>query len=231
MSKKVLITILFALPVIASHAQNVQLHYDLRHSLHENKEADLSGKDFLMTTVEMFRPDRWGSTFFFIDMTYAGNKGGINSAYWEIARDIRFWKTPVAIHVEYNGGLADMSIPNAYLAGLSWSPSLGKLNLNTYLAYKYNAFEKVSHDVQWTVSWHYITQGKRFTACGYVDVWTENKDFAGIDTGKRVIVMSQPQFWFNVTEHFSTGSEIGINYNFYGGKIFVLPTIAVKWVF
>ncbi len=231
MSKKTFVTFLFFFPVFTVSAQNIQLHYDLRHTLHENSAADWAGQNFLFTTVEMFRPDRWGSTFLFIDMTYAGNKGGINSAYWEIARDLQCWKAPVAFHIEYNGGIAGRSIPNAYLAGISWTPSCTKIHVNTYLAYKYNAFEKASHDIQWTVSWQYTTAKKHFTACGFVDVWTENKDFTGNTSGKKIVVISQPQFWYNVTKHFSAGSEININYNFHASNVFVTPTLAVKWNF
>ncbi len=231
MCKRVFAIFLLIVPAFIVSAQNIQLHYDFRHTLSENSESDFAGKNFLLTTVEMFRPDRRGSTFFFVDMTYAGKKGGINSAYWEIARDLKFWKAPVAVHLEYNGGVASTSIPNAYLAGVSWTLSLAKIKLNTYLAYKCNAFEKTSHDVQWTVVWHYDTPRKYFTICGYMDLWTENKDFSGNRGGKRTVVMSQPQFWFNAAKHFSAGSEIGINYNFYGDKVFVLPTVAVKWTF
>lgn len=40
-----------------SSAQNVQAHYDF-------------GRKSATTTVEMFRPDGGGSTFFFVDMDY-----------------------------------------------------------------------------------------------------------------------------------------------------------------
>lgn len=44
----------------------------------------------LMSTVEMFKADPWGDTFFFVDMTYT--KEGLNYAYWEIARNLKFWE-------------------------------------------------------------------------------------------------------------------------------------------
>ena len=42
-------------------AQDVQVHYDLGHSLYK----DLSSRMSVTTTVEMFKPDTWGSTFMF----------------------------------------------------------------------------------------------------------------------------------------------------------------------
>ena len=49
---------------IGAWAQNVQLHYDFGHSIYD----ELSTRPKLTTTVEMFKADKWGSTFFFIDM-------------------------------------------------------------------------------------------------------------------------------------------------------------------
>ena len=54
--------------------QNIQLHYDF-------------GRNAATTTVEMFRPDKGGSTFFFVDFDYSPKVSG---AYWEIAREICF---------------------------------------------------------------------------------------------------------------------------------------------
>ena len=48
--------------------QNVQLHYDM-------------GRSYLTSTVEMFKPDAGGSTFFFIDLNYDPR---VTGAYFEI---------------------------------------------------------------------------------------------------------------------------------------------------
>ena len=90
-----LFTILIALIAATTlQAQNLQVHYDF-------------GKDrkYITSTVEMFKPDKWGSTFFFIDMNYDADNGKtISLAYWEIARAISIGKSPFAAHIEYNGG-------------------------------------------------------------------------------------------------------------------------------
>ena len=59
-----------------SKAQNIQVLYDTE-------------RDCVTSTVEMFRPDNYGSTFFFVDMDY---NSGVSGAYWEIARELCFWK-------------------------------------------------------------------------------------------------------------------------------------------
>ena len=42
-------------------AQNVQLHYDFGGALYDK---DLHGRPVLTSTVEMFKADKWGSTYF-----------------------------------------------------------------------------------------------------------------------------------------------------------------------
>jgi len=68
-------------------AQNIQLHYDFGRSLYDK---DLQGRPLLTSTVEKFHPDTWGSTYFFVDMDYTSE--GVAAAYWEIAREVKFWK-------------------------------------------------------------------------------------------------------------------------------------------
>ena len=74
-------------------AQNVQLLYD-------------TGRGCVTSTVEMFRPDSFGSTYFFVDFDYSPKASG---AYWEISRELCFWQDTdlswLSAHLEYNGGL------------------------------------------------------------------------------------------------------------------------------
>ena len=81
--KRILLALLLVSGLFSAQAQNIQLHYDL-------------GKDrkFFTSTVEMFRPDNWGTSFFFIDMDYSSDvrnvNNGISLAYWEIARSFQW---------------------------------------------------------------------------------------------------------------------------------------------
>ena len=114
--KKTLFVALLLLGAVTSHmayAQNLQLHYKTAKWLYPREWANDA---MLMSTVEMFKADPWGDTFFFVDMTYT--KEGLNYAYWEIARNLKFWEAPFAVHLEYNGGLQGPFLFNhAYLAG------------------------------------------------------------------------------------------------------------------
>lgn len=196
------------------------------------------GSNLMLTTVEMFKPDKWGSTFMFIDMTYDGAKGGINTAYWEIARDLRFWKCPVAAHIEYNGGVvegAPGAIPNAYMVGASYPFVIGKAFLSTYVVYKYHAFQKHSDDVQWTVTWNLNLLNDKLSLSGFLDLWTENKNRSNApgESGKKVVLLTQPQFWYNATSNLALGTEVEISNNFHPLKydFYVIPTLAAKWTF
>lgn len=152
-------------------AQNLQLHYDFRHTLHSKHEAN----NYFTSTFEMFKPDKWGSTFLFVDFNYNQDQGNIGLAYWEIARDIKIASSPIMAHVEYNGGVGNdnfsgFSIANAYMVGPSYAFSHKKTNIGTYLAYKYIAFEKISHDVQWTLTWFTPLLNDKITFTGFLDV-------------------------------------------------------------
>lgn len=218
-------------------SQNIQFHYDFRHALNK----DIPAANYLTTTVEMFKPDKLGSTFFFIDMDYNQSKQNIGLAYWEIARDFKIGKCPVMPHIEYNGGLINdkaygISIPNAYLLGLSYPFSVGKAHFGTTLSYKYNSFSKVSHDIQLTNTWGVNLLENKLTLSGFIDIWTENndRDGSGKESGKKVILLTEPQVWYNVNEHLSLGSEVEISNKFYGiysDKLYAFPTIAAKWNF
>ncbi len=134
--KKLLLAGSLALLCFGAAAQNVQFHYDFGHNIYNGKNADkdLSKRGHITTTVEMFRPDSWGSTYFFIDMDYLSSDkaanakyAGVQGAYWEISREFCFWQdTPMSwlsAHVEYDGGLNTTSLTfnNAWLAGLAYN--------------------------------------------------------------------------------------------------------------
>ena len=232
--RKSLITLsLFALSMF-TYAQNIQLHFDPRHALHGNEVSD---KNYFTATFEMFKPDKWGSTFMFVDLDFNQSRGNIGTAYLEIARDIKIGKSPIMAHVEFNGGVGKaenfgFSIPNAYLAGASYATNLSGVNLSTYVAYKYNAFDKVSNDVQWTVTWGTNLFDNKVTLSGFLDIWTEDKQGVG-ESGKKVILLTEPQFWYNLNSNLSLGTEVEISNNFItrSNKMLVNPTIAAKWNF
>ena len=233
---KKLITISLVLFIAAAmQAQNVQLHYDF-------------GKDrkYLTSTVEMFKPDKWGSTFFFIDMNYDGGNGQTMSlAYWEIARAFTIAKGPFAAHIEYDGGLGQYSIGGGNYGGYSINSSyLLGLEYNIHSAdfskiASFSAMYKYIQDnlnlaYQLTAVWDLTFCKKKINLRGFADFWRQDNTFPDgegtVDT--KYIFLTEPQFWYNLNEHLALGGEVEIASNFAGVQGFkVCPTLGAKWQF
>lgn len=229
---KIFIALIFTLIANVALAQNVQLHYDLGSATND----DLKGRPKITTTVEMFKIDRWGNNFFFVDMDYTGN--GIASAYWEIARELKFWEKPIAIHVEYNGGLANQfSLQNAYLLGPSYAWNNNIFSKGFTLTPMYKRIQKNTQpdNFQLTATWYiHFANNQLWTFSGFADLWKE-KTING-----NYIFLAEPQLWanlnklHNVDDHFnlSLGTEVELSNNFAGRDgFYVIPTLAIKWNF
>ena len=230
--KKILLAILVLVSASALKAQNIQLHYDL-------------GKDhkYLWNHVEMFKPDKWGSSFFFIDMNYGeGGVHGMSMAYWEVTRALKFWKSPFAIHIEYDGGFGQFKtttplngayqINDAWLFGgeYTWNTKDFSKVFTLQATYK-NIRDKNSTSFQLTGVWAIQMAKNRVTFSGFADFWRED-NFMGTPDRTRFVFLSKPQLWYNFTEHFSVGTEEDISANFSGHHAFMInPTLAAKWTF
>ena len=233
MKKLFLSFMLLCLAAAGAVAQNVQLHYDLGSALYN--ELDYRPK--LTTTVEMFKPDQWGSTFFFIDMDYADGK--VASAYWEIARELQFWKAPFSVHVEYNGGLN--YINNSYLGGLTytWNNKDFSRGFSLSAMYKYIHHNPEPNNFQLTGVWHIHFAGGKYSFMGFADFWREkHDDIKGHNHD--YVFMAEPQFWVNLNKfkkindnfNLSLGTEWEFTNNFaLMDGFYVNPTIAMKWSF
>jgi hypothetical protein len=232
MTRFLILFILFVTAMV-SEAQNVQLHYDL-------------GKDrkYLTSTVETFKTDKWGSTFYFIDIDYG--KGGANGiegpqlAYFEIARGLKFWKSPFEVHVEYNGGFGQYRttssvngypISQAWLFGgnYTWNTSDYTKVFTMQAMYK-NIRGKNDMSFQLTGVWIIQLFNNKLTLDGYADFWREDNTAFVTNKKTNFVFQSEPQFWYNLTGQFSMGSEIELSSNFAGHDGFMVnPTIGVKW--
>lgn len=223
---KYLLTTLLSLLFMTAMAQNVQLHYDFGQANDKNAHD----REYLTGTVEFFKPDQYGSTFFFADFDFNGKDKGISLSYLELARNLKITKEfPVQAHLEYNGGhTGGFSFRNMFLVGGYYDLKVTKsFTVGTMLAYKYIQQVKNGADFQLTLTW-FKPLGKRFLFTGFVDLWTED-DLPS--DGKKLIFLTEPQLWFSLNKHFRIGSEIEISNNFvYGSKkLEVMPTVAIRW--
>ena len=222
-----------AAAAISANAQNVQVHYDFGRHLYPDQEE---GRQSITMTLEQFKADKWGSWFYFVDVDFS-NKF-VEGAYTEISREFNIGKKGFAAHVEYDGGLNRFgSFQQAALLGGAWNGHNADF-LKTYsvqLMYKrfFKSYEYTSayNSVQLTGVWG-LNFGKSFTFSGFIDFWRgEDADGHG-----QLVILSEPQFWYNCNEHLSLGGEIEISnnfiYNTYDDKsFFINPTLAVKWNF
>jgi hypothetical protein len=228
--KKILVAIVLSVTILAGFAQNVQLHYDLGKA----RNGIDRDKGFFTSTIEMYRPDQHGSFFFFSDMDFNGNKG-VSRAYMEFARNISIGKFPLQARVEYNGGLVlsdttrGNSIATAWLFGVNYPFKIGSKSFGTYLVYKHIANNTQGPDFQWTLNWNIPIHKAKFSFNGFLDIWSTDKQ----SDGKKLILLTEPQLWFNTGHYASLGSELEISRNFYpwmdGFRAF--PTLALKITF
>lgn len=233
MSRKILLTLLLFSSLGALRAQNLQLHFDPRHTFY-GSDVPTASQNYLTATFEMFKPDQWGSTFMFVDFDLNNSKKNIGLVYAEIAREFKIGDFPLMPHLEFNGGLGNgFSIPSSYMAGFGYPFQLGNFFMSTYVAYKLNAFQEVSNDAQWTVTWNATVAGGKLSLAGFLDLWSENKDHTGAESGKKLIMLSEPQLWYNFTPNFALGTEVELSYNFVVGPnhFYAIPTLATKWNF
>ena len=161
------------------------------------------------------------------------------SAYWEIARELKFWKAPVSIHVEYDGGIN--YIKDSYLGGVTYTYNNSDFSkgFSVSAMYKYIHSNQSPSNFQLTGTW-YLNFGKgMFSFTGFADFWREkHTDMNG--NKHEFVFLAEPQFWFNfnalkkVNDKFnlSVGTEWEISSNFaLMNGWYWNPTLALKWTF
>lgn len=236
--KKILSIALMAIAAFTANAQNIQVHYDFGRNIYADEQPD---RQKVTITLEQFKADNWGSWYYFVDLDLS--RKFLRSAYTEISREINLGKqSPIAAHVEYDGGLYHVtgSYQQAALAGLAYNGHSADFSKTWSVQMLYKRFFK-SYDgtsaynsAQLTGVWGLNFANNKCRFCGFIDFWRGEK----ADGHGQLVILTEPQFWYNVTEHLAIGTEIEISDNFvYNMKpgsdksFFINPTLAVKWDF
>ena len=183
------------------------------------------GKDrqYLTTTFEMFKPDKFGDTFFFIDHYYNpfnknfsqkdadGNRlgGAVNGSYFEIERGLNFWQETslkdLSAHIEYDGS--------------TWGAAMACVGAKYF-------FHSADYSKTFTIELMYDFH--------FADFWGNNNTWG--DETTKFSFLTEPQLWFNLGQvfdnHLDIGGEIELSYNFAGNKGFMCnPCAGLRWVF
>ncbi len=227
-----LLAFVLALVPVCARGQNIQLHYDL-------------GRNSVTSTIEMFRADKGGSTFFFVDFDYNPK---VTGAYFEISRELCFWQDTdlswLSAHLEYNGGLNTEagSFNNAWLGGLTYSGHSEDWSKTWSLSAMYKAIPGTSdalgrcqmHNFQITGVWNLDFFNHWISFNGFLDFWREMRPWQGTE----FIFMTEPQLWVNLRNikgwedvNLSLGTEVELSANFVGKGFHAMPTLAAKWTF
>ncbi len=233
-----------ALPSII-YAQSLQLHYDFRHTL----EPERNPRNYAMMNFEYFKTLDSGNLFikpgaflFKIQSDFNGVNNNIGNLYLQVSHSFRCWKPKIFLHLEYSGGLG-IAEPGSFGYYLSNGISLGASHLvawkggfyNLALSYRYNAFQKPSHDIMFSFYWWKGIWNYKMELSGDIEIWTQNKNHGDPDlmtlTGKRIMLFGQPQVWVNLNKKFSLGSKINLYYHVLTDMniLQVYPTAAVKY--
>ncbi|MBR0531726.1 MAG: DUF5020 family protein [Bacteroidales bacterium] len=224
---------------------NVQTFYDF-------------GKDrkYVTTTFEMFKGDKFGDTFFFIDHYYNStdknlkglqNSGPANGSYFEIERGINFWQDSdlkdFSLHLEYDGLITGGGFnQGTYCFGAKYffhSQDFSK-TLSLYAMYEHfnsKVTPKPGVPLKFTAVWglNNLFGVKGLTFKGFADFWGNKQvwGLGGKETGWSFL--TEPQLWMNLgsafDNHLDLGCEIEISNNFVAEGFLVNPCLGLRWAF
>lgn len=238
--KKFLSVALMAVTALMANAQNIQLHYDFGRNIYPDEE---DGRQKVTVTVEQFKADKWGSWYYFVDLDLS--RKFFKSAYTEISREFNLGKqSPIAAHIEYDGGLSEVagSFQQAALLGLAYNGHTADFSKTWSVQMLYKRYFKsyditsAFHSMQLTGVWGINFARGKGTFSGFIDFWRDENWREGHEGHGMLVILTEPQIWYNASPNISIGSEIEISnnfiHNFYNDKtFFVNPTLAFKWNF
>ncbi|WP_430815381.1 DUF5020 family protein [Carboxylicivirga sp. RSCT41] len=228
--KRIVFSLVAAMAIgVVAKAQNLQVHYDFGDE-----------RKMITTTLEMFKPDKYGSTFFFVDMDYSnedhrGIDNGLSLAYWEIARSFKWSETQkFEPRVEFNSGRAWFGpIENAWLVGGQYTFNNADFSKILTIQANYKTIkDKNDASFQLTAVWGIHLMEGKLSLTGFADFWKEDMDWSFFgEENTEFRFLTEPQVWYNMNSNLSLGGEVEISSNFAQNGFQVNPTLAAKWTF
>ena len=221
------------------HAQELQLHYDWRHTTDPRNNA----RNFPSLAFKSFKALPFGSFLLKLEADLDGTRHNVSKGYMEISQTIRFWSAPIYVLGEYSGGLGvfdggggGFHLDNGYHVGASYPfPWQGGF-ANVSLAYRYTNLERASHDPHASIYWG-RPFGTRWSFASTSVLWTQNRnrgdERTAALTGKRGAFLVENEIWWRAAGLVSIGSNVRISRNVYAtdGRVVVYPTLGLRYAF
>jgi hypothetical protein len=223
----------------AAAAQDLQLHYDWRHSVDPRNNA----RNFPTLTFKSFKALEFGSFLLKLEANLDGTQHNVSQGYLEVSQSVRFWKAPIYAFGEYSGGLGlfdggsgGFYLANGYHVGVAYPFQMKGGWASAVVAYKHTNFARASHDPQATLYWG-RSVGKRGAFASTGVFWTQNRnhgdDFTASLRGKEGAFLVENEIWWKVVGLVSVGSEVRVSRHVYAsdGRVLVYPTLGVRYLF
>ena len=169
---------LFSLSIFSTalFSQNLQLHYDFRHSI----DPAHNSRNFPTLYFEYFKSldsgksfIKLGSFFIKIESDMQGANDNIGKSFIQASQTFRLWKPKIFLSLQYSGGLGvteprqySYYIANAFSAGSCYPFQWKGAYFSAALYYNYNMLKRPSNDMMLSFYW-----GKGF--------WNYKVEFAG----------------------------------------------------
>jgi hypothetical protein len=223
-------------------SQNLQLHYDLRHSL----DPKLNSKNFPSFSFEYFKNidtlDH-GSFLLKLDSRLDGKESNTGQVFTQISQSIKFWNPKIYLSVTYSGGLGVTTtnygyyLSNSFGIGPAYTFQWNGAWVSVCTYFRVNMFDKPSYDPQVTLWFGKGFINYKIYIAGSFVFWSQNRNQGDDATrdmrGKKIAFFGDPQIWFRIKNGFSAGSKINVYYHLLSdnSQIKLYPTLGLKYQF
>jgi hypothetical protein len=220
-----------------SKGQNLQVHYDFRHSV----DPGLQDINFPSLSFEYFNEnDSAGSFLFKMQTDFNGENSYPGQTFLQVTKNLRYWEPLFSLALSYSGGLGvsppsfGFYIANSFGVGVAYPFSRKTYLVYSQLGYRYNAFANPSHDLQFTLYYWMGFFNYKLQISGSIISWTQNRNLGTVQTrdleGKKFVFFGDPQLWFKLSEQLSIGTRLNLFFHLLTDEnsLQVYPTIGLK---
>jgi len=241
--KYLILLIIISLPA-SLFAQNLQLHYDFRHTVdpaHNSQNFPTLYFEYFKamdSTSSFIKP---GSFLFKLEDDLQGDRDNSGKAFVQVSQTFRLWQPKIFAAVQYSGGLGVTNpaqysyyINNCFSIGPSYPFQWKGAYFNAEIFYNYNILKKPSNDIMLSFYWGKGFWNYKVEFAGDFELYTLNRNQGDAATknlgGKMISFFGEPQIWFKIKGNFSMGSKAILYYHVViPQNLFeVYPTIAAR---